>query len=374
MKTLFLITNEYNIGGGERNLIDIAVEFNKRNYKIIVLLPKVGDISHKLDELEIPYYIYSTGDIYHERKKLLQIYPLMVEWLSFFKIMLWIIRNHIKPDIVYSNNGMSLILSYMISVFTNSKLLWCCHGPWEAPRKLKAKLINFMVDKTIAITEEIYDIIDCKNKCIVPLGIVCEKNNYIAEKNSRIKKIACIARFQYIKGQDILVKSFLKLNTQMNNVELHFFGSFLSNNKKDREFYNYVRELVQEDDSIRSKVFFHGFCDNIREKMIEYDLVCVPSRYESYSIVTLEAMNNGMIVVAPDIGGPRFIIEDRKNGFLFKTGDSNDLSLILYNILSGKDFIKKKNILERVNEFKIERQVDRLIDIFNCLYKEVKLE
>lgn len=108
--------------------------------------------------------------------------------------------------------------------------------------------------------------------------------------------------------------------------------------------------------------------------MIEYDLVCVPSRYESYSIVTLEAMNNGMIVVAPDIGGPRFIIEDRKNGFLFKTGDSNDLSLILYNILSGKDFIKKKNILERVNEFKIERQVDRLIDIFNCLYKEVKLE
>lgn len=135
-----------------------------------------------------------------------------------------------------------------------------------------------------------------------------------------------------------------------------------------------MRELVQEDDSIRSKVFFHGFCDNIREKMIEYDLVCVPSRYESYSIVTLEAMNNGMIVVAPDIGGPRFIIEDRKNGFLFKTGDSNDLSLILYNILSGKDFIKKKNILERVNEFKIERQVDRLIDIFNCLYKEVKLE
>ena len=51
----------------------------------------------------------------------------------------------------------------------------------------------------------------------------------------------------------------------------------------------------------------------------------------------LEAMAQGRLVVASDIGGHRELIEDRKTGWLFKAGDPRHLALAIKEVLDSRD-------------------------------------
>jgi glycosyltransferase involved in cell wall biosynthesis len=58
----------------------------------------------------------------------------------------------------------------------------------------------------------------------------------------------------------------------------------------------------------------------------EIDVLIVPSIwFENFSLVTLEAFLFGVPVIASDIGALRELVEDGKNGLLFRAGDAGDL-------------------------------------------------
>ena len=48
----------------------------------------------------------------------------------------------------------------------------------------------------------------------------------------------------------------------------------------------------------------------------------------------LEAMAQGRLVVASDVGGHKELIRDRENGCLFKAGDAEDLAETVVGLLS----------------------------------------
>lgn len=64
------------------------------------------------------------------------------------------------------------------------------------------------------------------------------------------------------------------------------------------------------------------------------DICVVPSRRESFGIVAMEAMASGTAVLAADVGGLRDHIKDGVNGFLFGSGDREDLAIRLRELLS----------------------------------------
>ena len=51
----------------------------------------------------------------------------------------------------------------------------------------------------------------------------------------------------------------------------------------------------------------------------------------------LEAMAQGRIVVASDVGGHKELIEDKHTGFLFKAGDADSLAKTLINLINERD-------------------------------------
>jgi glycogen(starch) synthase len=68
-----------------------------------------------------------------------------------------------------------------------------------------------------------------------------------------------------------------------------------------------------------------------REELIqrysEYDVFLFPSlRWEGFGLTIIEAMSQGVPVVASDIGGPKDIIEDGQNGFLVTPGEPLELA------------------------------------------------
>ena len=73
--------------------------------------------------------------------------------------------------------------------------------------------------------------------------------------------------------------------------------------------------------------------------MSSIDALILPSYYEGFGIVLIEAMAGRRPVIASDLEGPREIIGDDKYGQLFPKGDAEALSNAIIDLVEngGKD-------------------------------------
>ena len=65
------------------------------------------------------------------------------------------------------------------------------------------------------------------------------------------------------------------------------------------------------------------------------ELVVMPSHYESFGMVALEAMAMGRPVIASEVGGLAFLIRDGINGYHVPTRDPEALAERIYELLSN---------------------------------------
>ena len=67
------------------------------------------------------------------------------------------------------------------------------------------------------------------------------------------------------------------------------------------------------------------------------DIVAVPSRYESFGLVAVEAMATGTPVIASRVGGLTFTVEDGVSGILVPNGDSAAMGKAIHDLLTDDD-------------------------------------
>jgi glycosyltransferase involved in cell wall biosynthesis len=135
-------------------------------------------------------------------------------------------------------------------------------------------------------------------------------------------KIAYINRLQYWKGFDLfhqLSKAFL----ENSNLQFSAYGSHNQLN---------IGFSLEE---IQRTVCINGFIDSNKLVAIykESDIIIIPSRFESFSNVTLEAMGFGCIVIVSDNIGMSEHISHGVNGFIFRANNFKSLYSIFKDIL-----------------------------------------
>jgi glycosyltransferase involved in cell wall biosynthesis len=91
--------------------------------------------------------------------------------------------------------------------------------------------------------------------------------------------------------------------------------------------------------ALGDRVRFVGRVDDgeLEEYYAGCDFLVVPSRYESFGLVLLEAMMMGKPVIAGDAGGMRYIVEDGGNGFRFPPGDAGALAEAIERLATTPD-------------------------------------
>jgi glycosyltransferase involved in cell wall biosynthesis len=152
------------------------------------------------------------------------------------------------------------------------------------------------------------------------------------------------------KGQLELIDVFLKLH------EIHQHSFLLLAGSKSDDHPKYVNAVINaaEGDSIRylgriedMSAFYNG-CDILISNSNE-------NGSEPLGTTIYEAMAFGKIVVASDTGGTPEIIDDKINGYLFRSGDMEDLYQTLdavfvnINTLKGVTVSAKEKVDERFN-------------------------
>jgi N-acetyl-alpha-D-glucosaminyl L-malate synthase BshA len=114
---------------------------------------------------------------------------------------------------------------------------------------------------------------------------------------------------------------------------------------------------------------FFGRQEQMEEILAISDLFILPSQYESFGLVALEAMAAEVPVISTNVGGLPEVNIDGVTGFLSNVGDVDAMSNNIIKIVSDPDaFAKmKKNALEQALKFDIHNIVPQ----YENLYKKV---
>lgn len=91
------------------------------------------------------------------------------------------------------------------------------------------------------------------------------------------------------------------------------------------------------------------------------DILLLPSRFDTFSCVALEALSCGLPVAAYNTKGPKDIIEDSVNGFLAETAEQMAGQVVGFFLDSRKQTEMKEAAILRAESYEAEKIMDRLL-------------
>ncbi|MBZ0283310.1 MAG: glycosyltransferase [Anaerolineae bacterium] len=97
--------------------------------------------------------------------------------------------------------------------------------------------------------------------------------------------------------------------------------------------------------------------------------VIMPSDYESFGMVALEAMASGTPVIASQIGGLAFLVEDGKSGFLVPTREPSALAERIQMLLNESNKLQymRTAAAQRASQYSWSAIADQLLVVFGGL-------
>ncbi|MEX2028451.1 MAG: glycosyltransferase, partial [Candidatus Curtissbacteria bacterium] len=191
-----------------------------------------------------------------------------------------------------------------------------------------------------------------------------EAKKILKIKNSA-KVIISVSRIEENKGIETLIRAFQKIESIWPEALLYIVGGEKNQLKRGNEIYQ-LKKLAKQLGLAR-KVKFAGQVD--QKKLYLYysaaSVCAVPSYYETFGIVPLEAMACGIPVVASNTGGLKFTVRNGKTGFLAKPKDANDLFEKINSALYlDKSYFSKQCLLRVDHYFRWNQIAMRYIDYY----------
>jgi D-inositol-3-phosphate glycosyltransferase len=189
---------------------------------------------------------------------------------------------------------------------------------------------------------------DMSKVIVIPPGVDLERFHPLEMKEAKRKvgipcgdkNIMFAGRIEPLKGIDTLIQAMALIKQRypslMENTCVAIIGGDPWSDSPDAEMARLQamqRELGTED-----IVAFLGAKDQdiLPHYYAAAEMVVMPSHYESFGMVALEAMAMGRPVIASEVGGLAFLIRDGVNGFHVPTRDPEALAERIFELLTNE--------------------------------------
>jgi D-inositol-3-phosphate glycosyltransferase len=187
--------------------------------------------------------------------------------------------------------------------------------------------------------------------------------------------ILFVGRITKAKGLGILIKALArvkrKFKEEMKLVVVGGDSSGLMHSDEESNEKKHLKRLINKLD-LNEDVIFLGPVD--RERLPFYysvaDVCVVPSLYESFGLVAVEAMACGTPVIASKVGGLAHTVKAGYSGMHFVPGRSDHLAKVLLKLITDSEKMEKIGInarLRAAKEFGLERTVKQIKELYDLL-------
>lgn len=149
-----------------------------------------------------------------------------------------------------------------------------------------------------------------KNGVDIP---ILKKTNFSKEKT----KFLYLGRIHPIKGLDLLIRTWYKIEAQHKNCTLEICGYY-----EDIEYYNSLKELIKK--LGLQNIYFSDKVsgDEKQKKYIENDVFIIPSKSENFALVIAEAMSYGLPVIVSE-ETPWHIVKKNNYGWVISLNEDD---------------------------------------------------
>lgn len=325
MKNILFIVNHLKNGGIEQVLLDYVLLL-KNNYNITVLSIYHSE-SYYQSEINKQVKYFSL-DILRTKIKthlLKSIYSRLFDRTSIQKLLVKkFIKKNIYETIIAFSDGTSVELTASISSPNLKKIVWVHTDFLENGNIINYKKLSNIYnkfDEVIFVSNKLKEKFETK-LCISksrliynPLNTKRFKSLY-NENKLPINKFNFIAigRLSWEKGFDRIIKSYYKLpNSIKKACHLSIIG--------DGPELNNLKKLIQTY-HLEENITLTGYVINPFTQYYQADVLLVPSRFEGFGLVIIEALYNGIPVIATQTTGANEILCNGKYGILLKNTET----------------------------------------------------
>jgi len=218
------------------------------------------------------------------------------------------------------------------------------HEDLSINSNIKKKLIKVYNKNSliIAVSEKIKsDLVNVGIKKerirIIPNGVDCNKFpiSFPSKKMNPIRLLS-IGGLIESKGFIYLIKAVKMLNENNINVVLTIIGE----GKQRSDLENLIKKLKLDEKVILKGNILHS---QLKDYFNKTHIFVLPSLFESFSVVTIEALSCGIPVIVTKCGGPEYFVTDEV-GLIIKKENENILADNIEKMINSYKYYNKNKI------------------------------
>jgi len=335
MKKILFHHNCLEQGGAERVVSNLANQFAKEGYDIIVATEWEGKDEFKLDEAVRRIHVGLTDK--DENKN--RIAKVLVRLLNLRRLL-----KQEKPDVAIGFTrkplyrllmaAMGVKVPVIIAVRTNPEV-----GYVSLTDKLCIPFLFRRADGAVFQTVGQRDFFPefLRKRSILILNHISDKYLKLPENIEKEKLIIHTGRVVDFKDQPMLLRAFLKVHEKHPQYQLLLYGQDSFDGTWE------ILEGIIKDNKAEEFIHLMGGSDELEKEIPRGEIYVFSSEWEGLPNALIEAMCLGMPVVATDCpcGGPRTVIEDGVNGLLVPIKNEDALAEGMNKLIENPQLAKQ---------------------------------
>ncbi|MEK4085031.1 glycosyltransferase family 4 protein [Psychrobacillus sp. FSL K6-1415] len=356
MRIVQLITHMNELGGAQVHVRDLARQLAKDGHTVTIVS---GGEKKVPKDLVVPSITYV-----HSKFLIRNIHPIK-DFIALLDIRKKIKK--LRPEIVAIHSSKAGILGRIACWSLRIPFVFTAHG-WSFTEGVEKKQQRFYRkvercigkisstvitvcdhDRNLALKHQVLPFAKIKT---IHNGVIDTKNAGLEKGNREFVNILMVARFEKPKKQQELLEALISLK------DLNWHMIFAGDGSLKQKTAQFVLE-----NNLGHKVTFLGNHSNLSELLNEADIFVLNSSWEGLPLSILEAMAQGVPIIASNVGGVKEAVRNGENGFLIHENLQEQLSLLIEGeLLRKKMGEKSREIYEGI--FTFEKMYQKTLNTY----------